>query len=425
MTARRRGVSALALLLAAAAQLLLCVDAQLQISGQGATTLTPVMNIINFGFRSVNPDVVVTYTGTGSGAGRSAISGATQPSPSDFAGSNVVFTEGDVATSRKLQRAAPWSLIASTSAVVVAYTLPGLESKQLGTRPIFYRICWNLYSLFFSLRVRWPVIDRPTLVAIFNLTVKFWNDPAIASLQPPSVAALLPRQRINIVYRSDKSGTTNTFLQALNKFDPNFLPNPTDDGAEAFLFPKIMAKCPPLVLNASDPAMAMLGYSCPGKGSDQVAAQIAFHPYSIGYLSLTSLNAALTPSPSSPRPQQYFAMINRAGKTVDATTEACQEALAWGMKSGSAAAKGSDTASYTSPTGDLANGIDAPTPGAWPILEYNFLLVPDLLAVDCARSLQVHTAMWPNHTRINLQTHGGSPHFVEPERVRGAYSVCA
>lgn len=86
------------------------------------------------GFRSVNPDVVVTYTGTGSGAGRNAVSGATQP-PSDFAGSNVVFTEGDVATSRKLQRAAPWALIASTSAVVVAYTLPekGLESKQLGT----------------------------------------------------------------------------------------------------------------------------------------------------------------------------------------------------------------------------------------------------------------------------------------------------
>jgi ABC-type phosphate transport system substrate-binding protein len=138
MTARRRGVSALALLFAAAAQWLLCVDAQLQISGQGATTLTPLMNIINFGFRSVNPDVVVTYTGTGSGAGRGAVSGATQP-PSDFAGSNVVFTEGDVATSRKLQRAAPWSLIASTSAIVVAYTLPELGNapKQLGTLSYF------------------------------------------------------------------------------------------------------------------------------------------------------------------------------------------------------------------------------------------------------------------------------------------------
>ena len=134
MPARRGGVSALALLVAATAQWLLCADAQMQIAGQGATTLPSLMNIINFGFRSVNPDVVVTYTGTGSGAGRNAISGATQPPPSDFAGSNVVFTDADVAVSRSLQRAAPWSLIASTSAIVVAYTLPepGLASKQLG-----------------------------------------------------------------------------------------------------------------------------------------------------------------------------------------------------------------------------------------------------------------------------------------------------
>jgi ABC-type phosphate transport system substrate-binding protein len=245
------------------------------------------------------------------------------------------------------------------------------------------------------------VIDRATLVAIFNLTVKFWDDPAITSLQPPSVAALLPHQRINIVYRSDRSGTTNTFLQALNKFDSKFTPKPTDDNRWNF-YNKSMKQCPPLVLNVNDPAMQ--GYACEGKGSDQVAAQIAFHPYSLGYLSLTSITAALTPTPTIPRPQQYFAMINRAGKTVDATTEACQEALSWGMKSGSAAAPGSGTASYTSPTGDLANGIDAPTPGAWPILEYNFLLVPDLLAVDCARSLQVLLCGRPTNI-LSFSTH--------------------
>jgi len=58
------------------------------------------------------------------------------------------------------------------------------------------------------------VLNAEVLAQIFNGTIKTWNDPKIAALNP---GASLPSDKITVFFRSDESGTTeNTtkFLQA-------------------------------------------------------------------------------------------------------------------------------------------------------------------------------------------------------------------
>ena len=55
-------------------------------------------------------------------------------------------------------------------------------------------------------------LDSDTLAAIFLGTVTKWNDPKIAALNP---GATLPDTAIQVVHRSDSSGTTNIFTSYL------------------------------------------------------------------------------------------------------------------------------------------------------------------------------------------------------------------
>ena len=57
-------------------------------------------------------------------------------------------------------------------------------------------------------------LDGPTLAAIFMGTVKTWNDPAIAKLNP---GVKLPETAVVVVHRSDGSGTTFNFTNYLSK----------------------------------------------------------------------------------------------------------------------------------------------------------------------------------------------------------------
>jgi phosphate transport system substrate-binding protein len=54
------------------------------------------------------------------------------------------------------------------------------------------------------------VLDAPTLAKIFDGTITRWDDPAIARLNQS-----MPSQPITVVYRSDESGSTDTFQQYL------------------------------------------------------------------------------------------------------------------------------------------------------------------------------------------------------------------
>src|SRR6185437_10918566 len=56
-------------------------------------------------------------------------------------------------------------------------------------------------------------LDGPTLAKIFNGTVTTWNAPEITALNSGKT---LPGDKINVVFRSDESGTTDNFQKYLD-----------------------------------------------------------------------------------------------------------------------------------------------------------------------------------------------------------------
>jgi hypothetical protein len=253
----------------------------------------------------------------------------------DFAGSNTIFTTTELAGKPK-----HWTLLSSSAAIVLCYNLPKVTAQ-----------------LF---------VDRATVVDIYLRNIRFWNDTRLQALNP---GVKLPGELINLVYRSDNSGTTNTFLQALSSFDPVRWKFPVVD----------RMKWP---VQDKDPKNAF-----PAAGNYQGAFQVALNPFSIAYISLPFAGGL-----------PYFAMINQAGKNVTATAAAVQVAVCIGhdfvlfsahrsphlcrifisecllqaaVRHGVAAGSKNLTgiASFTSPTGNMAFAVDAPVPNAWPMVQ--------------------------------------------------------
>ncbi|WP_066288365.1 phosphate ABC transporter substrate-binding protein PstS [Arthrobacter sp. B6] len=124
------------------------------------------------------------YTSNGSGAGVSEFTGG----QTDIGGSdsplNEAKSEYEAAKARCGSDA--WNLPVVFGPLAVTYNVPGVDELAL---------------------------DGPTLAKIFNGTVSSWDDPAIAALNP---GLSLPAEKINVVYRSDESGTTDNFQQYLD-----------------------------------------------------------------------------------------------------------------------------------------------------------------------------------------------------------------
>lgn len=79
---------------------------------------------------------------------------------------------------------------------------------------------WDLPAVFGPIAITYNVnnvsslnLDGPTTAKIFNGAITMWNDPAIAGLNK---GTNLPAEPINVVFRSDKSGTTYNFQSYLD-----------------------------------------------------------------------------------------------------------------------------------------------------------------------------------------------------------------
>ena len=79
---------------------------------------------------------------------------------------------------------------------------------------------WDLPAVFGRIAVTYNVVgvsslnlDGPTTAKIFNGSITTWNDPAIKAL---NANVNLPATPINVVFRSDKSGTTYNFQKYLD-----------------------------------------------------------------------------------------------------------------------------------------------------------------------------------------------------------------
>ncbi|PZE74704.1 MULTISPECIES: phosphate ABC transporter substrate-binding protein PstS [unclassified Curtobacterium] len=136
------------------------------------------------GFQSKASGVTVNYNPQGSGAGRSSfISGA-----ADFAGSDAALADTELSGDFKECKTGTKGidLPIYISPIAIAYKVDGVKNLTL---------------------------DAETVAGIFKGTITKWNDPAIAKLNK---SASLPSASINVIHRSDDSGTTQNFTEYLS-----------------------------------------------------------------------------------------------------------------------------------------------------------------------------------------------------------------
>jgi phosphate transport system substrate-binding protein len=129
------------------------------------------------------PGYTLDYNANGSGAGVEQF----LTNETDLAGSDKALDPAKGEPDRAHQRCASpaWDLPAVFGPIAVTYNIAGVNSLNL---------------------------DGPTTAKIFNGAITTWNDPAIKALNGN---ANLPATPINVVFRSDKSGTTYNFQKYL------------------------------------------------------------------------------------------------------------------------------------------------------------------------------------------------------------------
>jgi phosphate transport system substrate-binding protein len=168
-------------------------------------------------------------------------------------------------------------------------------------------------------------LTGPLLADIFLGKVATWNDPAIAAVNP---GVALPAGKINVVHRSDGSGTTFNFVNYLSKVSPEWKSK------------------------VGEGTSVQWPGGIGGKGNEGVAAYVKQIKGSIGYVELAyALQNGMS----------HTMLQNAAGNFVEPNAASFQAAAA---------------------TADWANAKDfnlvitnAPGAEAWPLTATNFILM--------------------------------------------------
>jgi phosphate transport system substrate-binding protein len=289
-----------------------------QVTGSGATFPAPVYADWAYAYQYVDPSVVINYQGIGSGGGKKAIVDGTV----DFAGSDSLLKDEEYTAGKDLQM---YPTLAG--AVVMIYNIK--LAKAIPT-PEAGKTAMTLPAL---------VLDRATLVGIYNSTITKWNDPAILALNP-DWKDYLPAEDIVSVHRSDGSGTTEIFTKALTSFSADWKAG----GASAIEWPK--------------------SNNVGGKGNAGVAAQVINTPNSIGYVELSYAKS---------NSLAFASLVNQAGKTIVPNNDSVQAAMAEG--------KFSDKLTATI--------VDGKGDKSYPIAGYTYLILHTTSMTDCVKAQKI------------------------------------
>jgi len=268
------------------------------LNAEGSTAQANAMTAWINGYTKECKDAKVNYNPTGSGDGVSAFTA----SQVDFAGSDSALdpTAGEVSAAQKSCGSTPLDLPMVVGPIAIAYKLNGVDKLTL----------------------------TPELIAkIFTGKITKWDDAAIAAANS---GASLPSSNINVVYRSDSSGTTQNFEKYLAATDPtDFTAEPSKENA----------------------AQVFKGQ---GKAKSQGVAQgIASTEGSIGYVEYSyAVSASLS-----------TASVDNGGGAVDLSKDTASAAA------GAAQVVGTGD--------DLSLKIDyaTKTPGAYPIILVTYEIV--------------------------------------------------
>ncbi len=159
------------------------------IGESGSTLLYPLFQTWSREYAKVDPHVRITVERSDSEAGiAKAISGQVQIGASDaFMPDERLESAPDIL-----------NVPLAIAAVTVNYNVPGLNAAGLK-------------------------LDGTVLAGIYSGTIRYWNDPRIASLNP---GIALARRAIVPIHRSDGSGTTALFTQYLTYSTPSWEAGP-------------------------------------------------------------------------------------------------------------------------------------------------------------------------------------------------------
>jgi phosphate transport system substrate-binding protein len=261
------------------------------INGAGATFPNPIYQQWFGEFKMAHPDVSINYQSLGSGAGvRQLMEGTV-----DFGASDMPMTDEQI----KALKVKAFHFPTVLGADVLAYNIPGVTG-DLNLTP-------------------------EAIAGIFLGDVKKWNDPKIASANP---GVKLPAKDIEVVHRSDGSGTTFVFADYLSKVSPDWKTKVGTNSSVSW----------PLGLG--------------GKGNEGVSGLIKQTPYSTGYLELAYAVQQKMP---------YANVKNASGKFVKASFASVTAAAS--------AAKDMPDDFRVS----ITNGMGA---GVYPISSFTWLLIP-------------------------------------------------
>lgn len=234
------------------------VSGNVSLSGAGASFPAPLYQKWFADFNQKFPNITVAYQSVGSGAGVQQFTAGTV----DFGASDVAMTDEEMSKVSQGVVLLPMT----AGAIVMAYNLPEV------TQPI--------------------KLSRQLLADILLGKVTSWNDPALAKDNP---GITFPNQPIQVVYRSDGSGTTGVFTMHMAAASSEWKEKVGEGKTVQW----------PVGVGA--------------KGNEGVTAQIQQTPGSIGYLEYGYAK------------QNNLSMAtlqNKAGEFVEPTPEAFTETLA-------------------------------------------------------------------------------------------------
>jgi phosphate transport system substrate-binding protein len=169
------------------------------------------------------------------------------------------------------------------------------------------------------------VLDGDTLAKIYLGTITKWDDPAIKKLNPKLT---LPSAAISVVHRADGSGTTFNFTDYLSKVSADWKSKVGSGTAVEW----------PAGVGA--------------KGNEGVSGNIGQAKNTIGYVEYAY---------AKQNKLAYTGLVNKAGKTVQPTTEAFQAAAS--------------NADWANAPGYYLILTDQPGDKSWPIVASTFILM--------------------------------------------------
>lgn len=152
------------------------------LKASGSTAQAKAMDRFAKAFQQACPGQDVNYTGNGSGAGVSEFNG----NQTDFGGSDSPLAANEATAAQQRCGSPAWNLPVVFGPIAITYHVNGVNSL---------------------------VLDGPTAAKIFNGAITTWNDPAIAAINP---GVTLPAEPIHVIFRNDKSGTTDNFQKYLD-----------------------------------------------------------------------------------------------------------------------------------------------------------------------------------------------------------------